>query len=272
MIKDITTQNFEADVLEASKETPLVLFFNSSQFAECAPLLQTLEKLSQELHFSLCVVDLDKEENSPFIQYFRIASLPDTRVIHKGEIIDVLQGNCEESALKERLEKHFVSDAEKVKLNIQNALAKGDIELTHSLLNDALQNDPKNNELKILQARFFLKTGDTEKAKNILDAFTESDAVYNEALSLKNMLDFFAEVAKTDSVSGEALLYRNACRYAIENETEKALNTFLEILKTNKEWNDSAASKAMLTMFGVLGKKHALTWEYRAKMNTILFI
>jgi len=114
--------------------------------------------------------------------------------------------------------------------------------------------------------------GDTEKAKEVLGKFTEADDQYREAKSLLELLDFHAEAAKKDVQGKEAVVYHEACKLAASEDFESALQAFLNLFVEAPEWNDGAAKKAMLTLFGVLGPKHELTWKYRAKLNTMMFI
>lgn len=271
-IIDVSLQNFESEVSIPSMEKPMVLTFLSSRYPECGNLFSTLQLLAEEMNFTLAKVDLDQVENQAFIQYFRISGIPDTRVIFKGEIVDMIQGVATEQALRERLSKHFISDSERLYLQIEAAIANKEYEIAFSLLNEALSSEPDNKKLKILQAKLFVGLGDTEKARSLLESFKPQEDEYEKATHLLKLLDFYTEVAQKSPVEGEALLYRNACQLVTESNYEEAFETFLKILQINKEWNDGMPRKAMMTLFGVLGPKHELTWKYRAKLNSIWFI
>lgn len=271
-IIDVSLQNFESEVSIPSMEKPMVLTFLSSRYPECGNLFSTLQLLAEEMNFTLAKVDLDQVENQAFIQYFRISGIPDTRVIFKGEIVDMIQGVATEQALRERLSKHFISDSERLYLKIETAIADKEYEIAFSLLNEALSSEPDNKKLKILQAKLFVGLGDTEKARSLLESFKPQEDEYEKATHLLKLLDFYTEAAQKSPVEGEALLYRNACQLVTESNYEEAFETFLKILQINKEWNDGMPRKAMMTLFGVLGPKHELTWKYRAKLNSIWFI
>ena len=271
-IIDVSLQNFESEVSIPSMEKPMVLTFLSSRYPECGNLFSTLQLLAEEMNFTLAKVDLDQVENQAFIQYFRISGIPDTRVIFKGEIVDMIQGVATEQALRERLSKHFISDSERLYLQIEDAIADKEYEIAFSLLNEALSSEPDNKKLKILQAKLFVGLGDTEKARSLLESFNPQEDEYEKATHLLKLLDFYTEAAQKSPVEGEALLYRNACQLVTESNYEEAFETFLKILQINKEWNDGMPRKAMMTLFGVLGPKHELTWKYRAKLNSIWFI
>lgn len=271
-IIDVSLQNFESEVSIPSMEKPMVLTFLSSRYPECGNLFSTLQLLAEEMNFTLAKVDLDQVENQAFIQYFRISGIPDTRVIFKGEIVDMIQGVATEQALRERLSKHFISDSERLYLQIEAAIADKEYEIAFSLLNEALSSEPDNKKLKILQAKLFVGLGDTEKARSLLESFKPQEDEYEKATHLLKLLNFYTEAAQKSPVEGEALLYRNACQLVTESNYEEAFETFLKILQINKEWNDGMPRKAMMTLFGVLGPKHELTWKYRAKLNSIWFI
>lgn len=271
-IIDVSLQNFESEVSIPSMEKPMVLTFLSSRYPECGNLFSTLQLLAEEMNFTLAKVDLDQVENQAFIQYFRISGIPDTRVIFKGEIVDMIQGVATEQALRERLSKHFISDSERLYLQIETAIADKEYEIAFSLLNEALSSEPDNKKLKILQAKLFVGLGDTEKARSLLESFKPQEDEFEKATHLLKLLDFYTEAAQKSPVEGEALLYRNACQLVTESNYEEAFETFLKILQINKEWNDGMPRKAMMTLFGVLGPKHELTWKYRAKLNSIWFI
>lgn len=271
-IINVSLQNFESDISSPSMERSIVLTFVSARYPECSNLLTSLEKLSEELGFSLGKVDLDIPENQAFIQYFRISGVPDTRIIFKGEIADIIQGVMSEQALKERLSKHFLTESEKNRIAIEEALSNNDFETAFAFLNKALSEEPDNKKLKILQAKLLLALGDTEKAKNLLEESKPQEEEYEIAKNLLQLLDFYAIAAKPETDEKESSLYKKAAILITENKYQEALELFLDILKMNKNWNDGAARTAMMTLFGVLGPKHALTWEYRAKLNTIWFI
>ena len=124
------------------------------------------------------------------------------------------------------------------------------------MLDEALAKTPDDKKLKLLWAKASLGMGDTEKAKDVLSKFNEGDDQYREAKSLLELLDFHAEAAKQDVQGKEAVVYHEACKLACAEDFESALQAFLNLYVEAPEWNDSAAKKAMLTLFGVLGPKH----------------
>lgn len=271
-VVQITAENFETEVIQASETRAVAVLFSSAEYPDCAPYSQLLGSLSTSMDFTLGVVSCDDRENMRLIQAFRVQSVPEVHVVSKGEIGDVIQGVLPEADLKKRLEKFFVSDEARMMTEIEEAIAQKNFDEALPALDAALKNTPDDKKLQLLWAKASLGLGDTEKAKEILKKFTEADDQYRETKSLLELLDFHAEAAKKDVQGKEAVVYQQACILAAGEQFEDALQAFLNLYVEAPDWNDGAAKKAMLTLFGVLGPKHELTWKYRAKLNTMMFI
>ena len=271
-VVQINAENFEAEVIQASETRAVAILFSSAEYPDCAPYSQLLGQLSTSMDFTLGVVSCDERENMRLIQMFRVQSVPEIHIVEKGQIADVIQGVLPEADLKKRLEKFYVSDEARMMNALEEAIADKRYDEALPLLNDALSKTPNDKKLQLLWAKASLGMGDTEKAKEILNKFNEADDQYREAKSLLELLDFHAEVAKKDVQGKEAIVYHEACKLACEEQFEAALQAFLNLFVEAPDWNDGSAKKAMLTLFGVLGPKHELTWKYRAKLNTMMFI
>lgn len=271
-VVQITSENFEVEIAQASQDRAVAVLFSSAEYPDCAGYAQLLGSLSTSLDFTLGVVSCDDRENMQLIQAFRVRSVPEVHIVDKGQIADVIQGVVPEADLKKRLEKFYVSDEAKMQNSLEEAIAAKEFDVALPLLNEALSKNPDDKKLQLLWAKCSLGMGDTEKASELLKKFNEGDDQYREAKSLLELLDFHAEAAKKEVEGKEAIVYHQACILATTEQFEDALQAFLNLYVECPEWNDGAAKKAMLTLFGVLGPKHELTWKYRAKLNTIMFI
>lgn len=271
-VVQINAENFETEVVQASENRPVSVLFSSAEYPDCAGYAQLVGQFSTTLDFTLGVVSCDDRENMQLIQAFRVRSVPEIHVVDKGQIADVIAGVLPEADLKKRLEKFYVSDEARFMTALEDAIAQKNYEQAIPMLDEALKKTPDDKQLMLLWAKASLGMGDAEKAKEILGKFNEGDDQYKEAKSLLELMDFHAEAAKKNVEGKEAVVYHEACKMAAAEDFESALQAFLNLYVEAPEWNDGAAKKAMLTLFGVLGPKHELTWKYRAKLNTMMFI
>lgn len=271
-VVQITSENFETEIVQPSENRAVAVLFSSAEYPDCAGYSQLMGQLSTSMDFTLGVVSCDDRANMQLIQAFRVRSVPEVHIVNKGQIADVIAGVLPEEDLKKRLEKFYVSDESRFMTALEEAIAQKNYDEALPMLNEALQQKPEDKALMLLWAKASLGMGDSEKAKEILKKFNEADDQYKEAKSLLELMDFHAEAAKKDVQGKEAIVYQQACILAASEQFEDALQAFLNLYVETPEWNDGAAKKAMLTLFGVLGPKHELTWKYRAKLNTIMFI
>lgn len=268
----VTVQNFQSEVMTEAETRPVVLTFASSQMPDCASYNQILEKLSSELDFTLGEVSLDEPDNMAFVQSFRIQNLPFVVVLSKGEMADAIQGALPEDELKKRLSKFFISDEERAKMAMEDAIAEGNYAEALPLVQSEMAKNPSDDHLKILLAKCELGLGNAENAKEILQKISENSAEFATAKSLLDLMDLLVEAAKTNPVEGDAKKFRDACKDAARKDYRSALEGFFQLALSNPDFQDGAPKKSMFVLFSALGSKEPLTWEYRSKLNTFLFI
>ncbi len=257
--------------MQEAETRPVVLTFSSSQMPECAGYNATLERLSADLDFTLGEIDLDTTDNMAFVQTFRIQSLPFVVVLSKGEMADAIQGTLSEEELKKRLSPFFVSKEERQKMAIEESVAGGNFQEAKAALEAELEKKP-DDHFKILLAKCELGLDNAERAKEILREIPENSAESANAKSLVELMDLLVEAARTDPVEGDARTFREACQDAARKDYRAALAGFFQLAATSPEFRDGAARKSMLVLFNALGPKDPLTWEYRSRLNTMLFV
>jgi putative thioredoxin len=267
---EVTLENFEDTVIHGSMERPVVVEFFLVGGRPGSPQGPNLELLSREMDFVLARIDVEK--NQQLAAHFRLTALPDLRVFSKGKMVDMVTGSVTEVALRKRLSKFFLSEFDLALLEAESLLQQGNTDLAMPILDQLLSQKPTDKKVLYCKAKALVDSGSTEDAKAILRQFSEGDDFFREAKALGELMDFHQECAKKDITDPIDLQYQNACGFALQGQYREALEDFLQITQANKNWRDGAARKAMLTLFGVLGPKHELTWEYRSKLNTVLFI
>ena len=221
-VVQITAENFETEVIQASETRAVAVLFSSAEYPDCGPYSQLMGQLSTSMDFTLGVVSCDERENMRLIQAFRVQSVPEVHVVDKGQIADVIAGVLPEADLKKRLEKFFVSDEARFQMALEDAIAQKNFDQAIPMLEEALSKTPDDKKLQLLWAKASLGLGDTEKAKTVLQKFNEGDDQYREAKSLLELLDFHAEAAKKDVTGKEAIVYHEACKLACAEDFESA--------------------------------------------------
>ena len=269
-IVELTLENFQEIAVQGSMERPVVIEFYSERSQASKQMGLALATLSKEMNFVLGRVDTDKDQQ--IAGYFRVTSIPDARVVSQGQMVEAIQGALTEPLLRKRLAKHFLSPTDLLLIEAESLLQQGLPDAALPIIEELLAASPTSKKLQYCKSKALVDLGRGEDARTLLNGFHEGDDFFREARALSELMAFHIVCSQAPSSDPVEQSYRNACSQALQGEYRAALDELLVLVETQPKWNEGAARKAMLTLFGVMGAKHELTWEYRAKLNRILFI
>jgi len=246
-------ETFEQIAINGSMEKAIAVAF------EVSP---ALEKLSSELKFTIAKLDPEDPNNQQLAAYLRISAISDIRIFKSGQIAANINGTLPEAELKKQLLPFFLSEEEGLLLNAEENLNFGQTSAAIKILQKLFEKNASNRKVCYMLAKAKVMAGKKEEAKTLLQNIKEGDDFYNESKSLLELTEFY-EDAKPP--------YDKAYKLAAQNKYKEALDCFLDLIE-NKQDKEGKAKKAMITLFSVLGPKHELTWEYRAKLNRLIYI
>src|ERR1700678_2186879 len=175
-IKDSGLATFAADVVEASREVPVIVDFLALWCCPCKQLGPVLEKAVNEAQGAVKLVKVNIDENQEIAQQLRIQSIPTVYAFKNGQPVDGFMGALPESQVKA-----FVSGLsqggeqgsdqgghehggpghpEEVLAMAAEAFAAGDIGTAAQAYGHVLQDDPGNPKAVAGLAACYLKSGD----------------------------------------------------------------------------------------------------------------
>lgn len=277
---DTTTDTFEAEVLQKSLQTPVLVDFWATWCGPCKTLGPILEKLAADYNgaFVLAKVDVDKEQQ--IAAAFQIRSVPTVFLVKDGQIVDGFPGALPEGQLKQFLQQHGIEPAPAAEPEPQQAAAL-DPHAEVMRLRQAVEAEPDKAELKLDLALALLQTGAGTEASQLLDALPANLATDDRAIKARAWLGFSdvlkdappAEVleaaiaANPDDLRARHLL---GVRYLFGNRNEAGLEQFLEMLRRDRNYQDSLPKRALIDAFRVIDDA-PLVGQYRRKMSALLF-
>ncbi|HET7561975.1 MAG TPA: thioredoxin [Rhodanobacteraceae bacterium] len=277
--------NFEADVLQASLQTPVLVDFWATWCGPCKTLGPILEKLADDYAgaFRLAKVDCDKEQQ--LAGMFGVRSIPTVVLIKGGEIVDAFSGALPESQVKEFLKRHQIEPASRIEAPPQEAdappAAVETPEAAVARLQQALAAAPDDASLKLDLALAHARSGDTAGAQAALDALPVNLAEDDRAKALAAMLAMQQSLAAIPAAA--ELLARVerdprdfaahdglAVRQLLGGNAADAMGHWLAILAGDRGWNEGLARKRLLDAFRIVDDE-ALVAATRRKMSSLLF-
>ena len=139
---DVTEKSFETDVIEASKDAPVVVDFWAEWCEPCKSLGPLLEEATAAKGVALAKVDVDS--NQTLATEYGIRGIPAVKAFRNGHVVAEFvgaQGRAAIDVFLDELTKPPVADSVEDP-ELQAALAAGDYERAFELLLGRVKDDP----------------------------------------------------------------------------------------------------------------------------------
>lgn len=276
---DVDQQTFEAEVLQASLTTPVLVDFWATWCEPCKVLGPMLEKLAAEYNgaFRLGKVDVDTQQE--LAGMFGIKSIPTVVLVKDGQVLDGFAGALPEGQLREFLSRH-VQPLEAADETVEEAVPETP-EQAIERLQQAIAAEPAKAELKLELALALMHAGQTDAAEAALIALPANLAIDARAVRLRSELDLahaLKDAPGTTELQQRVQADANdwtardqlGVRLLLEGEPAAGLDQFLAILQHARDWNEGQGKKRLLAAFATLDDAELVS-RYRRKMASLLF-
>ena len=274
----VTVETFQTEVVDRSQSMPVVVLFWAEQVPPSVQTKALLETLLDQYagKFALALSDVATDQN--LAQRLQVPGLPCIRVVHKGQIVDQLDGPAEEQQLRAILDQHTQSLDDAIAVDLQQVLERGAFETATRLLQAAIEEEPNDQSLRVDLADLLVRKGDLEDARTVLASIKDDTAErqrpqtrsesLEEAAGMPTLEELLSIVA-SDDADLEAKYQLAVCHVAAE-EYEQALLVSLDILRADREFREDLGRTTMIRVFEVLGKGNELAGKYRRKMFNLM--
>ena len=286
-VKDGSIETFAADVLEASRQTPVIVDFWAPWCGPCKQLGPALERVVNEAKGAVRLVKINIDENQEIARQLRIQSIPTVYAFRDGQPVDGFMGAIPESQLRAFVQQLTGGAAghdqvEDVLATADEAFAAGDVGGAAQAYGQILQDDPGHPKAVAGLARCYLKSGDVERARKTL-GLVRPDGATDEAIRTVDAELKLREQAEAagDSAPLQARLESDpndhqarfdlALARDAKGDREGAIGELLELVRRDRKWNDEAARKHLVTFFEAMGPADPRTIAARRQLSSILF-
>lgn len=277
-ILDTTTEKFEADVIERSKEVPVVVDFWAPWCEPCRLLAPLLESRAQQSAGKFILVKVNIEEAQELAAAVGVQSIPFVVAFHEGQAVNQFMGILSEEQLDEWFGTFIPSAAQELVAEAES-IEPNDAKAAAAKYQEALQLEPNDASIKIHLARCLVSQGQNDESRQIITELETRGFLEPEAERIKSQLELQAAAAESGGVTAArsaseanpddlSLQLKLADALAVSGQNEEAMEICLQIIQTDKSGVGVEAKETMVKMFDVLGNESELVSTYRRKLAT----
>ena len=287
LIKETTTAKFAADVIQDSRNQPVLVDFWAPWCGPCKQLTPILEKAVQAAGGKVKLVKMNIDQHPSVAGQLGVQSIPAVFAFVNGQPVDGFMGALPESEVTAFIAKLTSGqpggDPIGEALEEANTLfASGDIASAAQLYGAIAQHEPGHPGASAGLADCYLQSGDSERARAVIDQ-VPADKVDDPAVAaIRTKLKLQEEIARLgDPVTLQARLEGDAddhqARFDLalianaKGDRETAAGQLLELMRRDRSFGDDAARLKLLELFAAWGPTDPATKEARRRLSSLLF-
>jgi putative thioredoxin len=286
LIKDVTEASFMADVIEASREVPVIVDFWATWCGPCKTLGPMLEAAVKAAQGKVRMVKVDVDKNQRIAAQLRIQSIPTVYAFWQGQPIDAFQGAVPASELKAFVDRTAALAGDG---GLAEAIQAAEDMLTEGAAVDAaetfaaiLGEDPDNAAAYGGLVRAHLALDNLDQAEGLIAAAPAAIAKSKELDAVRAQLELAKQAAnagpeaelraavEANPNDHQARFDLAAALLAADNAKE-AVDQLLDLFRRDREWNDGAAKTQLFTIFEALKPQDPIVLAGRRRLSSMIF-
>ncbi len=251
MISDVSEQEFQAKVIERSKQVPVVVDFWAEWCGPCRTLGPAIEDAVRKRNGEIELAKVDTDRNPDIAMKYEIASIPAVKAFKDGKVVAEFIGAIPPARIEAFLNEIVPSEADR--------LAEAGDEAS---LRKALELDPRNAAAAVGLGRILLSRGEADEASETLKPFPHD--------FLADGLAARAELSASGNGAGADEL-QTAFAAWDEGNPDEALEQLQSVLATEQDpERKDLLRRVMVAIFTELGADHPLAREHRRRLAAAL--
>ena len=289
LVKEVSEATFMQDVVEASKERPVIVDFWAPWCGPCKTLGPQLEEAVKAANGAVTMAKVNVDENQAIAGQMQVQSIPTVFAFSNGQPVDGFQGAVSASEIKAFVDRVVAANGGEVESGLDSAVASaeqmlddGEFEAAIETFSAILEEDANNIKSYIGLIKCHIAVGDLDQAEAILNGIPLEISQSPEIESVHAQIELAKQARDAGPINELALLVEknpddNDARFKLAQalhgagQVEDAVDQLLELFKRDREWNDGAAKAQLFTIFEALEPNNEIVLNGRRKLSSLIF-
>lgn len=285
LVRDGSDQTFLEDVIEPSKDVPVLVDFWAPWCGPCRQLGPAIEHAVRKAGGKVRLVKINIDEHNQIAGRLQVKSIPAVYAFRNGQPVDGFMGALPDSQLRDFIARLTGDgpDAEAIKALLaraQQSLDAGDIGGAAQDFATAAQADPENPAAIAGLARCYMAGGELEQARAALAHVPEEKRGDAAVVGVETALALAEETSDAgdpddleDAAKGgdAETQFQLARAYVSRGAFDEASEILLAMVARDRDWQDGAAKAFLLRVFDAAGPASQTAKSGRKRLSSILF-
>ncbi|MBN2147933.1 MAG: thioredoxin [Anaerolineales bacterium] len=268
----VSELDFEYQVIEFSRQTPVLVDFWAEWCSPCKMLGPLLERLTEEARGAFRLAKVDVDANPNLALRYAVRSIPAVKVFRDGQVVSEFVGALPEPRIREFLRALAPSQTDLLLEKGQSQISAQDWSNAEKSFRKFLANSPDFPPALLGLLRSILMQSKLSEAANLVNSFPESKE-YPSAQTIRPLVEALLSAQNNPPYGDDPLqaAYGNALRLVLRGNVPAALDGLLDILRQDKQYRSGEARRVFLGLLETLGEENPLTSQYRRELSMVLF-